>query len=184
MTDFKFTAENEAKAQEILARYPEDRKKSGMLPLLDLAQRQNNNYLSAEAIQYVANYLDQPEIKAFEVASFYTMFNTRPVGKNLVQFCATTPCWLRGSDAVEEACLKHLKIGMNETTKDGQFTTIRVECLGACVNAPVVQINDDFYEDLTPESMKEILKTIQKGQKAKTGSQIDRKFCEPITAKA
>ena len=147
--DFAFTAETMAKAQEIMARYPEGRQGSAMIALLDLAQRQNGGWLPGEAIEYVANVLDVAPIRAYEVASFYTMFNLKPVGKHFIQVCRTTPCWLCGSDDLTKACLDTLGVGLGETTEDGQFTVIEVECLGACANAPMVQINDDYYEDLS-----------------------------------
>jgi NADH-quinone oxidoreductase subunit E len=157
---FKFTADNMVKAEEILAKYPKTKGKSAMLPLLDLAQRQNDNHLAPEVIEYVASFLDTPAIKAYEVASFYTMFNTKPVGKYLLQFCITTPCWLRGSDELEQAITKHLGIKFGETTADEKFTLMKVECLGACVDAPIVQINDDYYENLTATKLIEVIEKL------------------------
>lgn len=179
-TPFTFTAENLKKAETIVAKYPAGRQQSAVLPLLDIAQRQNDNWLSKEALQGVADYLGMPLVRVYEVASFYTMFNLKPVGKHLLQFCCTTPCWLRGSDDVENACIDHLGVGLGETTADNQFTLMRVECLGACVNAPVVQINDDFYEDLTPEKIVSVLEDLKAGKKPQYGSQIGRQFSAPI----
>lgn len=157
ITAFKFNTSNLSKAKEIIAKYPKGRQRSAILPLLDLAQRQNNNWLSKEAIEYVADMIQTPHIRAYEVVTFYTMFNTKPVGKYHLQVCGTTPCWLRGAADIMDTCEKHLKIKCGETTKDGCFTLSEVECLGACVDAPVVQINDDFFENITPESMRKKL---------------------------
>lgn len=182
MTEFTFTPENDARARTIIARYPAGRQQSALLPLLDIAQRQNGNWLSRDAINYIAGYLGLPEIRVYEVASFYTMFNLKPVGKHFIQLCATTPCWLRGSDAVEDVCKQELGIGLKQTTPDGQFSLVRVECLGACVNAPVVQVNDDYYEDVTPERMREIISELKAGRKPKHGSQTGRQFSAPAVA--
>jgi len=160
-TTFSFNKENLAKAEAIVKKYPEGRQRSAVLPLLDMAQRQNGGWLSVDVIEYVANMLDMPYIRAYEVASFYTMFNLKPVGKHHIQICGTTPCWLRGAEDIKNACEKTLKIKCNETTKDGLFTLSEVECLGACINAPVVQINDDYYEDLTPTSMNDVIKKLK-----------------------
>jgi len=172
---FTFTLENVKKAKEIIAQYPEGRQASAIIPLLDIAQRQSGNWLPPPAIEYVAGMLDMPVIKAYEVATFYTMFNLQPVGKNFVQVCRTTPCWLRGSDAITQTCRDKLGIDIGETTKDGQFTLTEVECLGACVNAPMAQINDDFYEDLTPEIMGKVLNDLAAGKKPPIGSQTGRR---------
>ncbi len=181
--DFRFSDENAAKVERILAKYPANQRQSGVLPLLDIAQRQNGNWLSRAAIQHVADVIGMPLMRVYEVASFYTMFNLKPVGKHLVQVCRTTPCWLRGSDAIEKACKKHLGIGVGETTPDGKFTLVEVECLGACVNAPVVQINDHYYEDLTEENLIEVLDSLAKGRKTKVGSQVGRQGSSPIALK-
>jgi NADH-quinone oxidoreductase subunit E len=178
-TPFTFTPENAARAQTIMARYPAGRQQSAIIPLLDIAQRQNGNWLSREAIQFVADTVGVPLIRAYEVATFYTMFNLKPVGKHFIQLCATTPCWLRGSDDVEAVCKDRLGIGLKQTTPDGEFTLMRVECLGACVNAPVVQINDDYYEDVTPARMGEIIDALKRGEKPACGSQTGRQFSAP-----
>ena len=154
---FTFNKSNLAEAKKIISKYPEGRQRSAILPLLEMAQRQNDNWLSKEAIEYVADMIQTPHIRAYEVVTFYTMFNTKPVGKYHLQVCGTTPCWLRGAADVMSACEKHLKIKCGETTKDGKFTLSEVECLGACVDAPVVQINDDFFENVTPEMMEKKL---------------------------
>ena len=176
---FAFTAENDARAKTICARYPADRKASATIALLDLAQRQNDGWLSPEAIEYVAAYLEVAPIRVYEVASFYTMFNLQPVGKYLIQVCRTTPCWLRGSDGITAACKKKLGVGLKEVTEDGQFSVIEVECLGACANAPMVQINDFYYEDLTPEQMERIIDDLRAGKEVKVGSQTGRLASAP-----
>lgn len=174
MTSFTFTPENLARAQRIIAKYPAGRQQSAVIPLLDLAQRQHDNWLPRAAMDYVAQLLDMPPIKVYEVASFYTMFNKQPVGQHFVQICTTTPCWLRGSDDIKKACKHKLGIDPGQTTADGKFTVAEVECLGACVNAPMVQINDDFYEDLDASSMSRILDDLSAGRKPKMGSQTGR----------
>lgn len=176
---FAFTAENEARAKTICARYPADRKASATIALLDLAQRQNDGWLSPEAIEYVAAYLEVAPIRVYEVASFYTMFNLQPVGKYLIQVCRTTPCWLRGSDGITAACKKKLGVGLKEVTEDGLFSVVEVECLGACANAPMVQINDFYYEDLTPEQMERIIDDLRAGKEVKVGSQTGRLASAP-----
>jgi NADH-quinone oxidoreductase subunit E len=178
---FTFDTDNQHKVDILLRKYPAGRQASAMLPLLDIAQRQNGGWLSREAIRCVADTLQVAEMRAYEVASFYTMFNLAPVGKHLIQFCCTTPCWLRGSDAVEKAVCDHLGVGLGQTTTDQQFTLMRVECLGACVNAPVVQINDDFYEDLTPTSVVAVLDALAASKTPPKGSQSGRQFSAPAT---
>ncbi len=172
---FSFTTENLARAQRIIAKYPEGRQASAVIPLLDIAQRQSGNWLPLAAMNYVAEMLEMPRIRVYEVASFYTMFNKEEVGKNFVQICTTTPCWLRGSDEIKKICRNKLGIGVNETTADGKFTVVEVECLGACVNAPMVQVNDDYYEDLTPENMSKLLDDLALGKKPSVGSQVGRR---------
>jgi NADH-quinone oxidoreductase subunit E len=172
---FAFTPENLSRAKTIIARYPEGRQASAVIPLLDIAQRQNDNWLSREAMDYVADMLEMPHIKVYEVATFYTMFNREPVGKNFIQVCTTTPCWLRGSAEIIGICHKKLGIGTGETSQDGKFTVVEVECLGACVNAPMVQINDNYYEDLTPEIMATLIDDLAVGKKPTIGSQTGRR---------
>jgi NADH-quinone oxidoreductase subunit E len=172
---FEFTQENRALAERILAKYPANRRRSGMLPLLDLAQRQHGGWLPRAAMDHVADVLGVPRIKAYEVATFYTMYNLKPVGAHLVQVCTNVPCWLRGSDGIIDACKKRLGIETGETTQDGKFTMVEVECLGACVNAPMVQIGDEYYEDLTPESMTKLLDDLSAGRKPAPGSQTGRR---------
>ena len=177
---FSFSNENVIAANAEIAKYPKGRQASAVMPLLDLAQRQCNGWLPLVAMDYVADYLDMPPIKVYEVATFYTMYNLTPVGKYHVQVCTNLPCWLRGSDQITEACQRQLGIKFGDTTDDGEFTLSEVECLGACVNAPMVQINDDFYEDLDGISTESILTQLAIGKTPKTGSQIGRISCEPI----
>ena len=181
---FAWTDENAAKAKEIVARYPEGRQRSAVMALLDLAQRQvgaetrTQGWLPIPVIEFVARELDMPVIRVLEVATFYFMYNLVPVGRFHVQVCGTTPCMLRGSDDVLSACFKRgMKKG--KTTEDGLFTLTEVECLGACANAPMVQINDDNYEDLTFESMTAILDALARGETPKPGPQIDRQTSAP-----
>ena len=172
---FSFTAEKLERAKKIIAKYPAGRQQSAVIPLLDIAQRQSGNWLPKAAQDYIADMLEMPPMKVYEVVTFYTMFNRSPVGKNFVQICTTTPCWLRGSDGIVKACHDKLGISPGESTTDGKFTVVEVECLGACVNAPMIQINDDFYEDLTPELMSKMLDDLAAGKKLTVGSQTGRK---------
>ena len=178
---FAFTAENVERAKAFIARYPEGRQQSAVMPLLDLAQRQGDGWLPRDAIDTVADMLAMPRIRAYEVASFYTMFNTEPVGRHLVQLCRTTPCWLRGSEDILAACKETLGIGLGETTGDGLFTLVEVECLGACCNAPMMQIDDDYYEDLDADSTRRILEALRRGETPGAGSQTGRSSSEPAT---
>jgi NADH-quinone oxidoreductase subunit E len=177
---FAFTAENVEKAQAIIAKYPAGRQQSAVMPLLDLAQRQET-WVSIAAMDVIADMLEMPAIRVYEVATFYTMFNLEPVGEYLLQVCTTTPCMLRDSDAVVEACQKHLGIGWDETTPDGKFTLKEVECLGACVNAPMIQVNDDFYEDLDAEKVVSLLDALREGKVPPMGPQNGRRSSEPET---
>jgi NADH-quinone oxidoreductase E subunit len=177
---FAFTPDNLKRAEKIIAKYPPGRQQSAMLPLLDMAQRQHQNWVPRAAMDYIAGLLGIAPIRVYEVATFYTMFNLAPVGKYLVQICTTTPCWLRGSDDVVTACERKLGIGMNETTQDGLFTLKEVECLGACVNAPMVQINDDYYEDLDGDSMTKLLEQFARGESPHPGSVIGRQGAAPV----
>jgi NADH-quinone oxidoreductase subunit E len=181
---FAWTEANAAAARTIVSRYPAGRQQSAIIPLLDLAQRQigaetgTQGWLPIPVIEFVANYLAMPYMRALEVATFYTMFNLRPVGRYHVQVCGTTPCMLRGSDDLFAACrAKGLRKGA--TSEDGLFTLSEVECLGACANAPMVQINDDNYEDLTFETMTAILEALERGETPKPGPQIDRQTSAP-----
>ncbi len=176
---FRFTPENLKKIEASTSKYPEGKQKSAVIAVLDIAQRQNGNWLSIDAMNAVAEILKMPYIKVYEVATFYTMFNLKPVGKHLIQLCRTTPCWLRGSDKLKDLCKDKLGIGKGETSADGQFTFMEVECLGACVNAPMVQINDDYYEDLNVENFSSLLDDLKAGKKPKIGPQINRQNSAP-----
>ena len=176
---FAFTPENLARAKAIIAKYPAGRQASAVLPLLDLAQRQHDNWLPRAAMDAVAEMLEMAPIRVYEVATFYTMFNLKPVGKHLLQICTTTPCWLRGSDEVVHACERKLGISMGETTPDGQFSMMEVECLGGCVNAPIVQVNDDFYEDLDAASTETLLEALRRGERPPVGSVRKRQGSAP-----
>ncbi|KAK1771200.1 thioredoxin-like [2Fe-2S] ferredoxin-domain-containing protein [Phialemonium atrogriseum] len=164
---FKFTAQNETIIAEILKRYPPQYKKAAVMPLLDLGQRQHG-FTSISVMNEVARLLEMPPMRVYEVASFYTMYNRTPVGKFFVQACTTTPCQLGGcgSDVIVKAITEHLGIKGGETTADGLFSFLEVECLGACVNAPMIQINDDYYEDLTPETVKSLLTALKESASA------------------
>ncbi|HEV2264834.1 MAG TPA: NADH-quinone oxidoreductase subunit NuoE [Stellaceae bacterium] len=178
-TSFAFTPENLKKAQAYIAKYPAGRQASAVLPLLDLAQRQHDNWLPRAAMDTVADMLGMARIRVYEVATFYTMFNLKPVGKHFFQICTTTPCWLRGSDEVVAACKKKLGIGIGESTADGKFTLREVECLGACVNAPIIQVNDDFYEDLDGRSTEALIDALARGEKPPMGSVTKRQTSAP-----
>jgi len=183
---FAWTAENGATAKEIVARYPEGRQRSAVMPLLDLAQRQvgaetnTQGWLPIPVIEFVARELDMPVIRVLEVATFYMMYNLVPVGRFHVQVCGTTPCMLRGSDDLMTACKKR---GMSKghTTADGLWTLTEVECMGNCASAPMVQINDDNYEDLTPERLDHVLDELAAGRQPKTGTlEPGRHTVEPL----
>ncbi|KAF7304692.1 hypothetical protein MKEN_01183300 [Mycena kentingensis (nom. inval.)] len=176
---FKFTPDNLKRANEIISHYPPQYKKAAVIPLLDLGQRQNKGWTSISVMNYVAELLEMPPMRVYEVATFYTMFNREPIGTHFVQVCTTTPCMLMGSTDILNTTLSHLGgITPGETTKDGKFTVIEVECQGACSNAPMMVVGDDFYEDLTPESTKKILDAFAKGEKPKPGPQSTRQTSE------
>ncbi len=177
---FAFTKENEGEAKKIIARYPEGRQASAVLPLLDMAQKQAGGWLSTEVLNYVADYLDMPYIRVYEVASFYDMYNTEAVGRIQVRVCTTTPCWLCGSDDVVKACKDELGIGIGQSTEDGKFFLREFECLGACANAPILWVDDDFYEDLDYQSTKAIIQDLKAGKTPKPGSAKPRQGSMPI----
>lgn len=181
--EFVFTPANMKRAREIIARYPEGRQQSAVMPLLALAQKQHDNWLPRVAMDVIAAMLEMPKMHVYEVATFYSMYNMRPMGRFHIQLCTTTPCWLRGSDAIVKACEEYLGITVGESTPDGLFTLSEVECLGACVNAPMCQVTstkmDGFYEDLTPESIVEVLKILSEGKQPKFGSTAGRVSSEP-----
>ena len=181
---FAFTSENLEKAQQIIARYPAGKHQSAVMPLLTLAQKQNANYLSKAAMDAVAHMLGMAPVRVYEVASFYTMYNLEPVGRHMIEVCTTTPCWLRGSDAILAACEKKLGIKVGETTPEGRFTLREAECLGACVNAPMCQVGEHFYEDLTPESISKLIDMLALEQEPKPGPQNGRHSSEPANFSA
>jgi NADH-quinone oxidoreductase subunit E len=180
--NFAFTPENRAEADRVIARYPAGRQASAVLPLLYIAQRQVG-WVPRAAMDHIAEILDMAPIRVYEVATFYTMFNLKPVGKYLLQACTTTPCWLRGSDDVVAACERKLGIHVGETTEDGMFTLAEAECLGACVNAPVLWVNDDFYEDLDGPRTEHILDALRRGEVPPKGPQIERQTSAPVGGK-
>lgn len=171
---FVFTPENLEKAREILRRYPEGRQQSAVLPLLHLAQAQHGGWLPQAALDYVADFLGMPRIRVYEVATFYDMFNLEPVGRIQVRVCTTTPCWLCGCDQVLQACRDVLGIDVGESTPDGRFFLREFECLGACANAPVMWIDDDYYEDLDYGRARAVLEALKRGEKPKPGPQSGR----------
>jgi NADH-quinone oxidoreductase subunit E len=176
--EFSFSKENLAWAKKEVTKYPPGRQASAVIPLLWRAQEQAGGWVPEVAIRYVADLLDMPHIRVMEIATFYTMFNLEPVGRFHVQMCGTTPCVLRGADKLIDMC--HHRIGEQfEVTADGKFSWVEVECLGACVNAPMAQINYDFYEDLTPENFNKLLDDMAAGKEPKPGPQIDRQFSAP-----
>ena len=176
---FEFNTENLNKAEKIIKKYPEGKKQSAVMPLLYLAQRQNNNWIPLAAIKYIGKYLGMPYIKVYEVATFYSMYNLTPVGKNFIQICTTTPCMLRGAYEIVQACKEKISLKENELSKNNNCSWVEVECLGACVNAPMIQINDDYYEDLDKEKTLKIIDQILKGEKPEPGSYRGRKNSEP-----
>ena len=177
--DFMFSKENLVKLEIILKKYPKKNKKSAVMPLLYLAQRQNNNWIPLAAMKYIAKFLEMPYIKVYEVATFYSMYNLSPVGKYFVQVCTTTPCMIRGANKLVEACKEKISENESELSGDNSCSWMEVECLGACVNAPMMQINDDYYEDLDKEKTLKILDKILKGERPKPGSYRGRINNEP-----
>ena len=175
---FAFTKENEAEIRRIVAKYPKGRQASAVMPLLDLAQRQHDNWIPMKAIELIARKLDMAEIRVLEVATFYTMFNLKPVGRYFLQACTTTPCWLRGSDNMMRCIKDRYGISSGETSECGRFTLLEVECLGACVNAPILQVNDDFYEDLDYASTGALLDSLEADAPLAVGSVTGRSGSE------
>lgn len=177
---FAFTPENLQWAAQQVAKYPAGRQASAVMPLLRRAQEQGGGWLTREAIEFVAEFLDMPYIRVLEVATFYTMYNLKPVGRHVIEVCTTTPCWLRGSDNVVRACRDKLGIGFGETTEDGEFTLLEVECAGACVNAPVLAYGGDYYEDLDYDSTVRLIDSLRRGERPEPGPQIDRQTSAPV----
>jgi NADH-quinone oxidoreductase E subunit len=172
---FSFSSKAEKKIEDIMRKYPHDRKASAVMPLLDLAQREAGGWLPVSALETVADKVGLAYMRVLEIASFYTMYNLKPVGKWHLQLCGTTPCWLKGSDDILRAIYDTIKLKPNETTNNGEFTLTPVECLGACVNAPILQVNDDFYEDLDYESTKKLIDSLTNNKQPKFGSLKKRK---------
>ena len=177
--EFKFSTENIKKVEEVLKRYPDKNKKSAVMPLLYLAQKQNDNWIPLVAMKYIAKFLNIPYIKVYEVATFYSMYNLSPVGKYFFQICTTTPCMLRGAYDIVSVCKEKISDKEKELSKDKTCSWMEVECLGACINAPMMQINDDYYEDLNKEKTEKIIDQIQNGKKPIPGSYRGRKNSEP-----
>ncbi len=175
---FEFSADNLKMAKKYIAKYPEGRQASAVKSLLYLAQYQEG-WVSQDAMDYVANMLSMPAMRVYEVANFYTMFHLKPVGKHVINICRTTPCWLRGSDDITHTCKSKLGIDIGETSQDGMFTIKEAECVGACVNAPVVIIDDEYYEDLDATSMGKIIDDLKSGKEPRKGSQKGRMTSAP-----
>ena len=177
--EFKFSEENLKKVEQILKKYPEKNKKSAVMPLLYLAQAQNDNWLPLAALKYIGKFLSIPYISVYEVATFYTMYNLAPVGKNFIQVCTTTPCLIRGANKMVKLCKEKISVNENEVSKNGNCSWMEVECLGACVNGPMIQVNKDYYEDLDEESMTKILDSMVENKPLKPGSFRGRKNTSP-----
>ncbi len=177
--NFEFNSKNLENAKKIIQNYPEGKQQSAVMALLFLVQRQNNNWIPLIAIKYIAKFLEMPYIKVYEVATFYSMYNLSPVGDHFIQVCTTTPCMIRGAYKLVEACKEKISKNENELSKDNKCSWIEVECLGACANAPMIQINDDYFEDLDKEKTIKIIDQILNGEKLKPGSYRGRKNSEP-----
>ena len=176
---FEFTLDNLEKVKKIINKYPNGKQQSAVMPLLYLAQKQNNNWIPLSAIKYIGKLLEMPYIKVYEVATFYTMYNLTPVGNHFIQVCTTTPCMIRGAYKLVEACKEKISPNQNELSKNKNCSWMEVECLGACVNAPMIQINDDYYEDLDKEKTLKIIDQILKRETPKPGSYRGRLNTEP-----
>ena len=177
--NFDFNPASLEAAKSIIAKYPKDKQQSAVMALLYIAQKQNSNWIPLAAMKYIGKLLDMPYIKVYEVATFYTMYNLAPVGKHFIQICTTTPCMIRGAYKLVEACKEKISENENELSKDRNCSWMEVECLGACVNAPMLQINDDYYEDLDKEKTLKILDKILTGETPKPGSYRGRLNNEP-----
>lgn len=178
---FAFAPEHRAEITKILAKYPEAQKQSAVMPLLDLAQKQHGGWLPKAALDHVAAFLEMPKIKVYEVASFYDMYNTEPTGRVQVRVCTTTPCWLCGSDDIVRAAKDTLGLEIGESSEDGSFFLREFECLGACCNAPMMWVDDDYYEDLDYDKTVEILEALKRGETPRPGPQSGRKGSEPLS---
>ena len=178
--EFSFNNNNLAKARNILKMYPSNFKESAIMPLLSIAQNQNNGWLPKKAIEYISGLINVPEIKVLELATFYSMYNLSPVGKFHIEVCTTTPCMLRGSDSMLNLCKKKLGIDVGQITNDKLFSLGKVECLGACVNAPVVKVNEDYFEDLNSQTLDTLINDFANNRKVKIGPQSKRRGSEPV----
>ena len=176
---FEWSKKSFSKVKVVLAKYPTNKQQSAVIPVLDIAQRQNKGWLTRSVIEKVAETLSMSFIRVMEVATFYSMFNLQPIGENFIQICRTTPCWLRGSNKLLKVAKEVTGCDLGETSDDNKFTLVEVECLGACCNAPVVQINDDYYEDLDEDNFRQLILKLKNDQSTNIGSQIGRKSSEP-----
>ena len=176
---FEFNGKSMEVAKKVIDNYPEGRQQSAVMALLYIAQRQNKNWIPLSAMKYIAKFLDMPYIKVYEVATFYTMYNLAPVGEYFFQVCTTTPCMLRGAYKLVNVCKNKISENENEISKDGKISWIEVECLGACVNAPMMQINDHYFEDLDEKKLEKIIEAIKQDKKIEPGSYRGRKSAEP-----
>ncbi|MAV77124.1 MAG: NADH-quinone oxidoreductase subunit E [Candidatus Marinimicrobia bacterium] len=176
---FEFSEENIEAANKILKNYPEKNKKSAVMPLLYLAQKQNNNWIPLAALKYIGNFLSMPYINVYEIATFYTMYNLAPVGKYFIQVCTTSPCLLRGAGQIVKTCQKKISKNPNEISENGMCSWTEVECLGACVNAPMIQVNNDYYEDLDTISAEKVLDSFLEDKPLKPGSSKNRNSSAP-----
>ena len=180
---FEFTLDNLEKVKKVIKKYPDGKQQSAVMSLLYLAQKQNNNWIPLAAIKYIGNLLEMPYIKVYEVATFYTMYNLTPVGHHFIQVCTTTPCMIRGAYKLVEACKEKISSNENELSKDKSCSWMEVECLGACVNAPMMQVNQDYFEDLNENKAEEIIKTLLEDKLPKSGSAKNRKNTAPEKGK-
>jgi len=178
---FAFDAECQALAEKHIAKYPPERKASAVLPLLDIAQRQCGGWLPQAAMDHVADMLDMAPIRVYEVVSFYEMYHDRPRGKHELRVCTTTPCWLRGSSDIVAACEDELGCKIGQTSEDGVFSLGEFECLGACVNAPIIWIDDDYYEDVDPENARRLIKAFRNGERPEPGTMLERQTSAPAS---
>ena len=176
---FEWSKKNFSQVKVVIEKYPTNKQQSAVIPVLDIAQRQNKGWLTKSAIEKVAETLSMSFIRVMEVATFYSMFNLKPIGENFLQICRTTPCWLRGSNNLLKVAKEVTGCDLGETSDDNKFTLVEVECLGACCNAPMVQINDDYYEDLDEDSFRQLILKLKNNQDINIGSQIGRQSSEP-----
>ena len=180
---FEFNEKSMEAANKIVSNYPDGRQQSAVMALLYIAQRQHDNWIPLKAMKYIAKFLDMPYIKVYEVATFYSMYNLSPVGKYFFQVCTTTPCMLRGAYDLVKVCKKKISEKENELSEDGKISWMEVECLGACVNAPMMQVNEDYYEDLNDKKLEEIIDTIYQNKIPKPGSYTGRLNSEPVNTR-